>query len=571
MEQKSQSGFPSYTPDQLTSKVIDEDSFMGKKITRAMQLGVSKEQALRFYAYGKNMGREPEKKDAGFFSRVVEDVKKRSANFGESIERFKEGEQGVISTGLQLAGEATGLAFGDVPGRAIQSGIEATPDIIKEPIKQVGIAILKTDAGKAGLDALEQGMESYEAWKSENPVVAENLESVVNIVTALPIGAIMGKAGQGVGQLGKVAVKQIDNIPNPLSIIKNDKAADRLFQSALDLNFNQIRNIARPNVAGKNPVTWMREKGIIGTREQVIPQLEELATGARQAVVQSIDSVPGKFTLKQTDQALDEVLKQVTDANGMPKAGLEELANKAALLRALPEKTLAQHQQTKELMDDVLRMFGKTNEGKDSIMAEGWRNIREKVKTFIEQKADDAGLPDIKRLNKDTQVSTAILKALTDTGGDLGRSKLTTLVKKLGGAGGSALVGGVIGGPGGALIGLALEQIMTNPRSQVFLAKLLGRYADDEIKAVRELLEKGIKSKKATQIMDDVAEDMTELLRLPVEQQRMLFPDVDITPDQGALPQSRSTLSPELPGKTSLDEIIPQQGAKSIDPINPLQ
>lgn len=207
MEEKSPSGFPAFTTQQLTDKVIEEDSFMGKKIHRAMEMGVTREQALRFYSYGNTGGQLPEPKKTGFFDRIVADVKSRSANVGAAFERQSQGEQGLGSTALQVAGEATGLAFGDMPGRALEKGIEATPDAIKEPVKAAGIAVLQTKAGQAGIQALTKGMEAYESWKVQNPVDAENLESIVNIGAALPVGAIATKGVKAGASAAKGTVK----------------------------------------------------------------------------------------------------------------------------------------------------------------------------------------------------------------------------------------------------------------------------------------------------------------------------------------------------------------------------
>ena len=203
MEQKAESGYPAYTTKQLADRVIAEDSFLGKKIQRAMQLGVSREQALNFYGYGSAMGKPPEPKKAGFFERLAQDVQQRSANLGQSIERQQMGQQGLGSTILQGAGEAFGLAFGDVPGEVIQSGINMTPNAIKQPIMGAAGAALQTKPGQAIAQGVQGVADAYGDFKQENPVVAENIESVANIGMSLPVGAIAGKSVQAAGKAGR--------------------------------------------------------------------------------------------------------------------------------------------------------------------------------------------------------------------------------------------------------------------------------------------------------------------------------------------------------------------------------
>jgi len=207
LEQKTPKGHQSYTYGQLTENVTAEDDYMAPKIRQAMELGVSKEQALNYYAYASSHGKAPEKPKGNFFQRIWEDVQQRSVNVGAALERHKKGEQGVGSTALQTAGEAFGLAFNDVPGEVIESAIDITPDALKQPFTEAGKAFLNTPVGQAGLQALVQGMETYEAWKAENVVAAENLESLVNIGMALPVSKIAGAAGKTAATVGETAIE----------------------------------------------------------------------------------------------------------------------------------------------------------------------------------------------------------------------------------------------------------------------------------------------------------------------------------------------------------------------------
>jgi len=171
----------------------------------------------------------------GFFSTVSSALQKRNqAAFGSDtglIEsalnpsqtsetdsaagRMLRGQQGLGSTVLQIGGQGAGL-IGDITGAGLVLGGRAisalTPDAIEKPVvdaaKGVGVSILKTPAGQAGLAAIEKGTEFYNQWKAKDPVNAANLEAVVNIASLLPIGkgARAGKtalASTGVDDVAK--------------------------------------------------------------------------------------------------------------------------------------------------------------------------------------------------------------------------------------------------------------------------------------------------------------------------------------------------------------------------------
>jgi len=139
IERKSESGFPSYTTGQITDKVIADDTFVGKKLKRAMDLGITKRQALNFYAYGSAAG-EPQPEEKGMVERMGESIRERQSQFGEGIERFKEGEQTLVETGLQLVGRGTGLSsdlFGELISPAIEPLMKADTALKKGAIQAV--------------------------------------------------------------------------------------------------------------------------------------------------------------------------------------------------------------------------------------------------------------------------------------------------------------------------------------------------------------------------------------------------------------------------------------------------
>lgn len=130
-----------------------------------------------------------------FIERIKQDLIKR----GKSVDVLN----GPIETPLQIVGQGAGFIT-DILGEAAKSLVEKTPSFIKEPIKHLGADFLETEPAKAGLKAIQGGVEMYQDWKQKNPRLALDLESVVNIGTLLPIG----KGAQlGLKTTGKLAGK----------------------------------------------------------------------------------------------------------------------------------------------------------------------------------------------------------------------------------------------------------------------------------------------------------------------------------------------------------------------------
>ena len=152
LSQKSPSGFSAYTPSQVADIAISEDSFLGSKIRRAMELGATKEQAIKYYAYGTSNGPLPEKKKTGFFDRIAESVQGRRVQVGQEIEDFKNSPPGASSQlrsaselALRVPGQAA-LAAGDMIGGLASPIIQKAPEIVSKTLAGFGVPEQVTQA-----------------------------------------------------------------------------------------------------------------------------------------------------------------------------------------------------------------------------------------------------------------------------------------------------------------------------------------------------------------------------------------------------------------------------------------
>ena len=126
----------------------------------------------------------------------------------------------VVRTVGDLAG-----GFGDIAGDALMTGAAAmTPDFILEGVGNAFKAIAETDAGREGMKAATQGIESYNNWAKDNPDNAKYLESWFNIgaiaTPPTPIKGIVSDAGASLQETGaaitKGGLKSIQGTKNEL-------------------------------------------------------------------------------------------------------------------------------------------------------------------------------------------------------------------------------------------------------------------------------------------------------------------------------------------------------------------
>ena len=126
----------------------------------------------------------------------------------------------VVRTVGDLAG-----GFGDIAGDALMTGAAAmTPDFILEGVGNSFKAISETDAGREGMKAATQGIESYNNWAKDNPDNAKYLESWFNIgaiaTPPTPIKGIVSDAGASLQETGaaitKGGLKSIQGTKNEL-------------------------------------------------------------------------------------------------------------------------------------------------------------------------------------------------------------------------------------------------------------------------------------------------------------------------------------------------------------------
>jgi hypothetical protein len=150
--------------------------------------------------------------ETGLLEGIGGSIGKRFSNIFKIVkgERISTGEvlnSTIGEKALQTIGQLAALPF-DVLNEGLKAGYNTLPEGAREGLESGLKAVAETEGGQAGLQALGQGVEAYQEWANNNPREAQNLEAVVNIASALPIGA-----GAKVGvRAGETAVKPLMEI-----------------------------------------------------------------------------------------------------------------------------------------------------------------------------------------------------------------------------------------------------------------------------------------------------------------------------------------------------------------------
>lgn len=250
--------------------------------------------------------------------------------------------------------------------------------------------------GKAGELSKVAGMEK----------IAGSLESASNIASKT------AKIIEPVNLLSKPVIAVASKVKNIPKVINFGRLAESDANKALGMKPTDVVNISKPNVAGMSPGAWMKARGFIkGTVEDIMSKLEKHASENYQKTRDIVNQVKQKYTasqLKRTDQALSELEKELSGQLGHEEklAEIKKLRQKIKQGKGM----LSDVQRTKELMDDTVNLYNKANDPIQKTRSTGLANVRDELKTFIEDEAKPFG--DIKSSNKEVQVAHSIKNAM---------------------------------------------------------------------------------------------------------------------------------------------------------------
>lgn len=282
--------------------------------------------------------------------------------------------------------------------------------------------------------------------------------------------------------------------------------AERLVDSAIKLNPNQIRNFMKPNVGGgETPAQFLLRKGLSGTREGIMDDLDKLWRKSKDVVDGELGKVRETFDLIDDAPDVFKALSEIQETAA--KFGLDDELKFVNDLIKKERVTLSDINAVKRQMDDLYTLYSRSNDPTASLIAERLRRIRDGIKGFVEETAERKGLKDIRVLNKDTQLSRELLKDMEQSAVGRYPSNIISM--------GDFLTGGV----GGALVGydpiltagiVISRRVLGSTLFKTTLAKYLNRLSADEIGKMVKVMAGGRHTKETIRITRKVIAQTAE-------------------------------------------------------------
>lgn len=357
---------------------------------------------------------------ASLFSNVGSDLMQRGRNIKEAYLKSSKGFESEINparAGVRVAGELAG-GLGDIGTQALRSVGEAT-GITENVIKPVSTAILNTTIGKKGLEAVQGGMEVYNAFKERNPEVAEDLEAVLNIGALFPVG----KAGQAVGKttvnagkktvegfidtMGRVSDKVVDVAESGVSkVLDPERVMQRVARipKGAQIKFEKI--------AGESVGAYLNKRNIYGDPEDISRQLYERFSASKIAADEALEKLPWVYKdVKPAETALDDLLLREArvSTTGAPSPNL----NRVQFLWNKYKSSglnMSEINEVKRLYEKNIRLdFVKQNLPEGVARA---TNIDNALRNWQFQEAQRHGLKNLPDINKETRLAKELLDAV---------------------------------------------------------------------------------------------------------------------------------------------------------------
>lgn len=457
---------------------------------------------------------------------------------------FRELPKNILPSLGRTFKQIGGAVAGFVDPRQVK-GVEGEGgEFSKNPLVATGQTIgtlLLGGLGKAGVIPKEKDTEArFDAiaqFFKERYGSAENLKKTAvedPVGLAMDVSAVLGGVGalvKGTGTVSKISaftkagttIEKAGAIVEPISaatrplkpvsrfLIKSanlEKLAERVTGSVLKLQPNSARKIAKANIAGTTPERWLLEKKLLGSNvDETVDLLDDVHIRSKAQVDDSLAKISKTYIYNRVEQTLDILEKSFEKTIGNEKT-VERLA---ALKEKAPSGlTLSEINEVKRLIDDNLDLFAITGDPKAGAVKKGLLNIRQEIKRFIEDKAGENGVKNIKELNKDTQVSKEIKDAILKAETRRTPNNLLSLT--------DYIIGGLAGVATQDLtktLGVVIaKRIIFHPRFTTALARGLMKLSDADFKIVEAGLTRQ-SSPRAQQIIKTLVNEAVKTVSTP--------------------------------------------------------
>jgi len=190
------------------------------------------------------------------------------------------------------------------------------------------------------------------------------------------------------------------------------KLGQKIYAKTIKLTPSQIKKIVKPSIAWTDPERWLIDRKITGSLDNIQKELDDIASNSYKTLNEKVANVPWEFKSEAGDKILTALKKKVKGIEW-----LEEVTSKIDDLLAKWEKgyTLKDMFTVKRLLDKRIKLYWSSGDPIAQETVEWLRNLRENLRSNIDDIAKKAWLDDVRSLSKEIQVSTEISNALDNT------------------------------------------------------------------------------------------------------------------------------------------------------------
>lgn len=226
--------------------------------------------------------------------------------------------------------------------------------------------------------------------------VREGVEAVVDV------GKMTGPAlEQGAKMAEKAAVATARTADNVVRAVTPDTTG---VAESLIANINRINPSKRQEfkmMQGVSEEQWLRQRGIVGSRETTIKQLAENFTALRQNVDEAMAKIPGTFRDNRITAVADEALAHAKAVESPELAAIQELANKARGTGI----TMSEMNRLKRYYERNVKVGYLKDPTKTAEAVQLATNRDSALREFQFEMADKAGFDNLRQLNKEIQAN----------------------------------------------------------------------------------------------------------------------------------------------------------------------
>lgn len=384
---------------------------------------------------------------------------------------------GIIQGLGQVAGGVSDVTVKPIMGGVTDLAKGADTTLGGVP-SAIGKAVLNTELGQKGLNAIKGGAEAYAIFAKENPETAKNLEAINEIATMIPLakpikaGAELALQGAKGGiDITKSVAGNIKALTPEISL-NNQAVAENLMNKVARVTPKEAQDFNK--ITGKSIGQYLAETGNFEAPDKIIVNEVKKFALAKEAKDTTLASLQGNFKNGSLSDAVEELLVKAEKTSG--KNVKSPYLNKVSELKDKLDTeglTMAEINELKRLYESQVKLgYNKTL---NPDLVERATNIDKEIVKFQDKTAKKLGFSNLPELNKQIQASKFIADKL---GSSVIKNELLNNV---------SLTDWVLlsGGNPANIAGLLTKKLFSSKGVQAKIAKTFAKKVNlEEIKAV---------------------------------------------------------------------------------------